>query len=180
MLCRNAGLLRCPLIRRASSSSSSSSSSSPSSSFSPVSSAHISLEDHYCAKTYSPLPFVISRAEGVMTWSPEGVQRMDFLSAFSAANQGHCHPVRAQHCVLIFVRVRAAGQDTARAEVAVEKESRAPHHSPPSHSHPSPPWLLRQPSFFAAAIPASLPCGPNPHCVICRKLLRPCGRRPPS
>ena len=54
----------------------------------------ISLEDRYCAKTYSPLPFVISKAKGCMTWSPEGDPRMDFLSAFSAANQGHAHPVR--------------------------------------------------------------------------------------
>ena len=54
----------------------------------------MALEDQFCAQTYSPLPFVISRAEGIMTWSPEGTQRMDFLSAFSAVNQGHCHPVR--------------------------------------------------------------------------------------
>ncbi len=59
------------------------------------SSLAIALEDKYCARTYSPLPFVIARAQGVMTWSPEGTQRMDFLSAFSAVNQGHCHPVRA-------------------------------------------------------------------------------------
>ena len=55
----------------------------------------LALEDQYCARTYSPLPFCISHAKGIMTWSPEGTQRMDFLSAFSAVNQGHCHPVRA-------------------------------------------------------------------------------------
>jgi hypothetical protein len=140
MLCRNAGLLRCPLIRRASSSSS-----SPSSSFSPVSSAHISLEDHYCAKTYSPLPFVISRAEGVMTWSPEGVQRMDFLSAFSAANQGHCHPVRAQHCVLIFVRVR--GRPRRWAKILPAQRWRSKRRAEPPTTHPLPTHTLPRPGF---------------------------------
>ena len=52
----------------------------------------MSLEDKYCARTYSPLPFVISRALGVDTWSPEGTRRLDFLAAFSAVNQGHGHP----------------------------------------------------------------------------------------
>ena len=52
----------------------------------------IALEDRYCARTYAPLPFVVARAKGCMTWSPEGVPRLDFLAAFSAVNQGHCHP----------------------------------------------------------------------------------------
>jgi len=52
----------------------------------------IASEDAFCARTYAPLPFVIERAQGCMTWSPEGVQRLDFLAAFSAVNQGHCHP----------------------------------------------------------------------------------------
>lgn len=56
------------------------------------SAAAISAEDAFCARTYAPLPFVISRARGVDTWSPEGVRRLDFLAAFSAVNQGHCHP----------------------------------------------------------------------------------------
>jgi len=49
-------------------------------------------EDAHGARTYSLLPFVIERAAGVDTWSPEGVRRLDFLAAFSAVNQGHCHP----------------------------------------------------------------------------------------
>lgn len=57
-----------------------------------TSSSAISTEDLFCARTYSPLPFVIERARGVDTWSPEGVHRLDFLAAFSAVNQGHCHP----------------------------------------------------------------------------------------
>ena len=57
-----------------------------------ASAAAIASEDRFCARTYAPLPFVISRAAGCMTWSPEGVRRLDFLAAFSAVNQGHCHP----------------------------------------------------------------------------------------
>jgi len=56
------------------------------------SAAAIALEDRYCARTYSPLPFVVSRAVGCLTYDPEGVSRIDFLAAFSAVNQGHCHP----------------------------------------------------------------------------------------
>jgi ornithine--oxo-acid transaminase len=52
----------------------------------------IASEDAFCARTYAPLPFVVARARGVDTWSPEGVRRLDFLAAFSAVNQGHCHP----------------------------------------------------------------------------------------
>ena len=52
----------------------------------------MSQEDRWCARTYAPLPFVVSRARGCMTWSPEGTPRLDFLAAFSAVNQGHCHP----------------------------------------------------------------------------------------
>ena len=52
----------------------------------------MALEDRHCARTYAPLPFVVARARGSMTWSPEGVPRLDFLAAFSAVNQGHCHP----------------------------------------------------------------------------------------
>ncbi|KAI9505644.1 ornithine aminotransferase [Coemansia spiralis] len=50
------------------------------------------LEDTYGAHTYHPLPVVISRGEGVYVWDPEGKRYYDFLSAYSAINQGHCHP----------------------------------------------------------------------------------------
>lgn len=52
----------------------------------------IALEDRYGAHNYHPLPVVLSRAEGVYMWSPEGERYYDFLSAYSAVNQGHCHP----------------------------------------------------------------------------------------
>lgn len=52
----------------------------------------ISLEDKYGAHNYHPLPVVLSKGEGVFVWDPEGNRYYDFLSAYSAVNQGHCHP----------------------------------------------------------------------------------------
>ncbi|MCF8235947.1 MAG: ornithine--oxo-acid transaminase [Bacteroidales bacterium] len=50
------------------------------------------LEGKYGAHNYHPLPVVLSRGEGVHVWDLEGKQYYDFLSAYSAVNQGHCHP----------------------------------------------------------------------------------------
>lgn len=52
----------------------------------------IELENRYGAHNYHPLDVVISRAEGVFVWDAEGNRYMDFLAAYSAVNQGHCHP----------------------------------------------------------------------------------------
>lgn len=52
----------------------------------------ISLEDKFGAHNYHPLPVVLSRGEGVYVWDVEGKKYYDFLSAYSAVNQGHCHP----------------------------------------------------------------------------------------
>lgn len=52
----------------------------------------IQLEDQFGAHNYHPLPVVISRGKGVHVWDPEGKRYYDFLSAYSAVNQGHCHP----------------------------------------------------------------------------------------
>ncbi|TGE21431.1 ornithine--oxo-acid transaminase [Hymenobacter aquaticus] len=52
----------------------------------------MALEDRYGAHNYHPLPVVLSRGEGVHVWDVEGKQYFDFLSAYSAVNQGHCHP----------------------------------------------------------------------------------------
>ncbi|HDZ21383.1 hypothetical protein LCGC14_0333810 [marine sediment metagenome] len=52
----------------------------------------ISLTDQVSARNYRPLPIVIARAEGVWVWDVEGKRYMDMLSAYSALNQGHCHP----------------------------------------------------------------------------------------
>lgn len=50
------------------------------------------LEDKYGAHNYHPLPVVLSKGEGAFLWDPEGNRYFDFLSAYSAVNQGHCHP----------------------------------------------------------------------------------------
>jgi ornithine--oxo-acid transaminase len=52
----------------------------------------IALEDKYGAHNYHPLPVVLSRGEGVYVWDVEGKKYFDFLSAYSAVNQGHCNP----------------------------------------------------------------------------------------
>jgi ornithine--oxo-acid transaminase len=56
------------------------------------SACYIALEDKYGAHNYHPLPIVLSRGEGVYLWDVEGKRYYDFLSAYSAVNQGHCHP----------------------------------------------------------------------------------------
>jgi ornithine--oxo-acid transaminase len=52
----------------------------------------IALENKYGAHNYHPLPVVLARGEGVFVWDVDGKQYFDFLSAYSAVNQGHCHP----------------------------------------------------------------------------------------
>ncbi len=52
----------------------------------------IDLENKYGAHNYHPLPVVLTRGEGVFVWDVEGKKYYDFLSAYSAVNQGHCHP----------------------------------------------------------------------------------------
>ncbi len=52
----------------------------------------IDLEDKYGAHNYHPLPVVLAKGKGVFMWDVEGKRYYDFLSAYSAVNQGHCHP----------------------------------------------------------------------------------------
>lgn len=54
---------------------------------------YIDMEDQYGAHNYHPLPVVLTRGEGVFVWDVEGKRYYDFLSAYSAVNHGHCHPV---------------------------------------------------------------------------------------
>ena len=59
----------------------------------PVSTAdYIALENRYGASNYKPLNVVLTRGEGVYVWDVEGKRYLDCLSAYSAVNQGHCHP----------------------------------------------------------------------------------------
>jgi ornithine--oxo-acid transaminase len=68
---------------------------------------YIQLEEKYGAHNYHPLPVVLERGEGIFLWDVDGKQYFDFLSAYSAVNQGHCHPKiinalieQAQHLTL--------------------------------------------------------------------------------
>ncbi|MFZ9331913.1 MAG: ornithine--oxo-acid transaminase [Chitinophagaceae bacterium] len=57
------------------------------------SSYYIALEEKYGAHNYHPLPVVIAKAKGCEMWDVEGKRYFDFLSGYSAVNQGHCHPI---------------------------------------------------------------------------------------
>lgn len=59
---------------------------------SPVTAAYLQLEEQYGAHNYHPLPVVLEKGEGVFLWDVEGKRYFDFLSGYSAVNQGHCHP----------------------------------------------------------------------------------------
>ncbi|MCF8332264.1 MAG: aminotransferase class III-fold pyridoxal phosphate-dependent enzyme, partial [Bacteroidales bacterium] len=52
----------------------------------------IELEEKYGAHNYHPLPVVLSKGKGAKVWDAEGKEYYDFLAAYSAVNQGHCHP----------------------------------------------------------------------------------------
>jgi len=67
-------------------------------------SEYIELEDRYGAHNYHPLDVVVERAEGAWVWDVEGKRYLDFLAAYSAVNQGHCHPR------LVAAMVRQAGR----------------------------------------------------------------------
>ena len=53
---------------------------------------YLLLEDRYGAHNYHPLPVVLQEGKGVFVWDVDGKKYYDFLSAYSAVNQGHCHP----------------------------------------------------------------------------------------
>jgi ornithine--oxo-acid transaminase len=53
---------------------------------------YIQLEENYGAHNYHPIPVVLTRGEGVYVWDVDGKRYYDFLSGYSAVNQGHCHP----------------------------------------------------------------------------------------
>jgi len=57
-----------------------------------ISKTAIALEEKYGAHNYHPLPVVLNKGKGVHVWDVDGKQYYDFLSAYSAVNQGHCHP----------------------------------------------------------------------------------------
>src|SRR6185312_10527356 len=62
------------------------------SSYSETTARFLELENEYSAHNYHPLPVVLSKGEGVFVWDVDGKRYYDFLSGYSALNQGHCHP----------------------------------------------------------------------------------------
>ena len=76
---------------------------------------YIALEDSYGAHNYHPLDVVVSRADGVWVWDVDGNKYMDFLAAYSAVNQGHCHPrlvkVMAEQMCRVALTSRAFRND---------------------------------------------------------------------
>src|SRR6218665_2912800 len=58
----------------------------------PLTQSYIDREEEFSAHNYHPLPVVLDRGEGVFMWDVEGKRYYDFLSGYSAVNQGHCHP----------------------------------------------------------------------------------------
>ena len=81
----------------------------------PISSDFIELEERFGAHNYHPLDVVISRASGVWVWDVDGKKYMDFLAAYSAVNQGHCHPrivkVMAEQMCRVALTSRAFRND---------------------------------------------------------------------
>ncbi|KAL3352394.1 hypothetical protein AABB24_020430 [Solanum stoloniferum] len=71
----------------------------------------INLESECSAHNYHPIPIVFSKAKGSSVWDPEGKKYLDFLSAYSAVNQGHCHPkimkVLAEQAQMLTLSSRA-------------------------------------------------------------------------
>lgn len=52
----------------------------------------IDREETYGAHNYAPIPVVLNKGQGAFVWDTDGKRYFDFLSAYSAVNQGHCHP----------------------------------------------------------------------------------------
>jgi len=65
---------------------------STSAAFSPAAQRCVDLEHEYSAHNYHPLPVVLAKAKGIFAWDVDGKRYFDYLSAYSAVNQGHCHP----------------------------------------------------------------------------------------
>ena len=53
---------------------------------------YLHLEEKYSAHNYHPIPVVLTKGKGVFVWDVEGKKYYDYLSGYSAVNQGHCHP----------------------------------------------------------------------------------------
>ena len=86
----------------------------------------IATEARFGAQNYDPLGVVLSRGEGVFVWDTQGNRYLDCLSAYSAVNQGHCHPkILAAMCFKMADAFEAATKETDRAKAAIEVANKA-------------------------------------------------------
>ena len=73
----------------------------------------IALEEKYGAHNYHPLPVVLAKGKGVHVWDVDGKQYLDFLSSYSAVNQGHCHPRIVGYDKVLPMNTGVEGGETA-------------------------------------------------------------------
>jgi ornithine--oxo-acid transaminase len=104
----------------------------------PNSQDYIDMDLEYCAHNYHPIPVVISRAEGVWVYDPEGKKYLDCLSAYSSQNTGHCHPeiiaALKEQADIATLTSRAFYNDKMGAFLKVLAELVGPHINDPSNS----------------------------------------------
>ncbi|MFX1524866.1 MAG: ornithine--oxo-acid transaminase [Promethearchaeota archaeon] len=104
----------------------------------PNSKYYIDLDDEYCAHNYHPIPVVISRAEGVWVYDPEGKKYLDCLSAYSSQNAGHCHPeiiaALKEQAEIVTLSSRAFHNDKMGPFLKMLAQIVGPHINDPSNS----------------------------------------------
>ncbi|MHA2282217.1 MAG: ornithine--oxo-acid transaminase [Promethearchaeota archaeon] len=104
----------------------------------PNSQDYIDMDLEYCAHNYHPIPVVISRAEGVWVYDPEGKKYLDCLSAYSSQNTGHCHPeiiaALKEQADIATLTSRAFYNDKMGPFLKILAELVGPHINDPSNS----------------------------------------------
>ena len=104
----------------------------------PTSKEFIDMDNKYCAHNYHPIPVVISRAEGVWVYDPEGKKYLDCLSAYSSQNAGHCHPeivaTLKEQASIVTLTSRAFHNDLMGPFLKMLSEVVGPHISDPTNS----------------------------------------------
>ena len=104
----------------------------------PTSKDYIDMDLKYCAHNYHPIPVVISRAEGVWVYDPEGKKYLDCLSAYSSQNTGHCHPeivaALSEQASKVTLTSRAFHNDIMGPFLKMLAELVGPHINDPSNS----------------------------------------------
>ncbi len=104
----------------------------------PTSKDYIDMDLKYCAHNYHPIPVVISRAEGVWVYDPEGKKYLDCLSAYSSQNTGHCHPeiiaALTEQASKVTLTSRAFHNDMMGPFLKLLAEIVGPHINDPSDS----------------------------------------------